>query len=134
MLDSSGSLRIRTYTAGGAIPVKGATVRITGAEEANRSVSYSLVTDRNGQTKVVTLPAPSVDYSLSPNPAELPYSVYDLVITAPGYLTKRINGLTVFSGVNSVQLINMIPGTGNAYDEYPRGNTNSTIPENDLAK
>ena len=134
MLDSSGSLRIRTYTAGGALPVKGATVRITGAEEDNRLISYSLLTDRDGQTDLVTLPAPSVDYSLSPDPAELPYSVYDVVITAPGYLTKRINGLTVFSGVNSVQLINMIPGNGNDYDDYPIGNTSSTIPENHLTK
>ena len=134
MLDSSGSLRIRTYTAGGALPVKGATVRITGAEEDNRLITYSLLTDRDGQTDVITLPAPSVDYSLSPDPAELPYSVYDLVITAPGYLTKRINGLTVFSGVNSVQLINMIPGNGNNYDDYPKGNVNSTIPENHLAR
>ena len=134
MLDSSGSLRIRTYTAGGALPVKGATVRITGAEEDNRLISYSLLTDRDGQTDLVTLPAPSVDYSLSPDPAELPYSVYDVVITAPGYLTKRINGLTVFSGVNSVQLINMIPGNVNDYDDYPIGNTSSTIPENHLTK
>ena len=134
MLDSSGSLRIRTYTAGGALPVKGATVRITGAGEDNRLISYSLLTDRDGQTDLVTLPAPSVDYSLSPDPAELPYSVYDVVITAPGYLTKRINGLTVFSGVNSVQLINMIPGNGNDYDDYPIGNTSSTIPENHLTK
>ncbi len=132
MLDSSGSLRIRTFTAGGALPVKDAIVRITGAGEDNRTVSYSLVTDRDGLTEVVSLPAPSVNYSLSPNPAELPFSVYDIVITAPGYLTKRINGLTVFSGVNSVQLINMIPGSGEYPDAFPRGNINSVIPESDL--
>lgn len=132
MPESSGTLRIRAYTAGGALPVKGATVRITGAGEDNSLVTYSLVTDRDGQTEVVALPAPSVDYSLSPDPAELPYSVYDIVITAPGYLTKRINGLTVFSGVNSVQLINMIPGSGEVPEDYPRGNVNSVIPESDL--
>ena len=133
MLDSNGSLRVRTYTAGGALPVKDAIVRITGAEEDNRFVSYSLVTDRDGQTDVVSLPAPSVNYSLSPGPAELPYSVYDLVITAPGYLTKRISGLTIFSGVNSVQLINMIPGSGILPENYPIGSINSVIPESDLA-
>jgi hypothetical protein len=130
LLDSSGSLRIRTYTAGGALPVKGATVRILGAEEDNRLVSYSLITDRDGQTEIVTLPAPLANYSLTPNPAEHPYSVYDLVITAPGYIPKRVNGLSIFSGVNSVQLINMIPGVSNSYDNYPIGNVSSTIPEN----
>ena len=133
MFDSNGSLRVRTYTAGGALPVKDAIVRIMGAEEDNRFVSYSLVTDRDGQTEVVSLPAPSVNYSLSPDPAELPYSVYDLVITAPGYLTKRISGLTIFSGVNSVQLINMIPGSGDLPENYPIGSINSVIPESDLA-
>ena len=133
MLDSNGNLRVRTYTAGGALPVKGAIVRITGAGDDNGFVSYSLVTDRDGQTDVVSLPAPSVNYSLYPDPAELPYSVYDIVITAPGYLTKRINGLSIFSGINSIQLVNMIPGSGDLPENYPAGNTNTTIPESDLA-
>lgn len=130
MLESSGSLQIRAYTAGGAFPVKGAVVRITGAGEDNSLVAYSLITDQDGITERVTLPAPTVNYSLSPNPAELPYSVYDVEITAPGYFTKRINGLTVFSGIHSVQQINMIPGSGNLPEDYPRGNINSSIPEN----
>ena len=130
MLNSNGRLRIRAYTAGGALPISGATVRIKGAEEDNRLVAYTLVTDRDGLTQEITLPAPSVEYSLSPDPAEQPYAVYDLEITAPGYYTKRISGLTVFSGVNSIQLINMIPDSGSNINEYPRGNINTIIPEN----
>ena len=130
MLNSSGTLRVRTYTAGGALPVKGAVVRVTGASEDNRLVSYSTITDRDGLGEIFILPAPSVDYSLAPSPAELPYSVYDLEISADGYYTKRIRGLTVFSGINSVQLVNMIPGSGNMIEDYPRGNINYIIPEN----
>ena len=130
MLDSSGSLSVRAFTAGGALPVKGAIVRIQGAEQNNSQIAYSLITDRDGLTETVVLPAPSVNFSLSPNPTELPYSVYNLEITAPGYFTKRINGLTVFSGVHSVQLINMIPGSGTTTEDYPRGNINTIIPEN----
>lgn len=130
MLNSNGRLRIRAYTAGGALPISGATVRIKGAEEDNRLVAYTLVTDRDGLTQEITLPAPSVEYSLSPDPAEQPYAVYDLEITAPGYYTKRIRGLTIFSGVNSIQLINMIPDSGSNINEYPRGNINTVIPEN----
>ena len=133
MLDSNGNLRVRAYTAGGALPVQGAIVRITGAGEDNGFVSYSLVTDRDGQTDVISLPAPAVNYSLYPDPAELPYSVYDVVITAPGYLAKRISGLTVFSGINSIQLVNMITGSGDLPENYPAGNTNTTIHESDLA-
>ena len=130
MLNSSGTLRVRAYTAKGALPVEGATVRITGASEQNGQIAYSSITDRDGLSDLFTLPAPSVDYSLAPSPAELPYAVYNLDISAPGYYSKRINGLTVFSGINSVQLINMIPGSGNMAEDYPRGNINYIIPEN----
>ena len=130
MPNSSGTLRVRAYTASGALPVEGATVRIMGALENNRLVAYSSITDRNGQSDLFTLPAPSVNYSLAPMANELPYSVYDLEISAPGYYTKKIRGITVFPGINSIQLINMIPGSGNLVEDYPRGNINYIIPEN----
>ena len=133
MLTSEGTLRIRTYTAGGALPVNNALVKIKGAEEDNRLVAYTLITDRDGLTPLVTLPAPNVEFSLSPGPSEKPYSVYDVEISSPGFYTKRINGLTVFPGVNSIQLVNMIPSSGNSAEEYPRGNINTVIPDtNDL--
>ncbi|MBE6532641.1 MAG: hypothetical protein E7676_03920 [Ruminococcaceae bacterium] len=130
MLDSVGTLIVRAYTAGGALPISGAVVRIKGAEEANRLVSYSLITDRNGITEAISLPAPSLSYSLSPSPAESPFALYDVEVSADGYYSKRINGVSVFSGINSVQLANMIPSSSGAED-YPRGNVNAQIPEND---
>ena len=132
MLNSEGKLRIRAYTAGGALPVENALVKIRGAEEDNRLVAYTLVTDFDGLTPEVTLPAPSLKYSLSPDPLEAPYSVYDVEISAPGYYTKRISGLTVFPGVNSIQLVNMIPYSGEGYEDYPRGNINMVIPDNNI--
>ena len=131
MLNSSGALRVRAYTAGGALPVSNAIVRISGAEESNRLIHYTLETDRDGLTPRVDLPTPSLDYSLSSNPPEQPYSLYDVEISAPGFITKRIGGLTVFSGVDSVQLINMIPSSGDGVKDYPRGSVNTVIPEND---
>ena len=128
---SKGTLRVRTYTASGALPVKGATVRVTGAMESNRAVAFSSITDVDGQSEIFTLPAPNIDLSQAPNPTDLPYSLYDLEISARGYYTKRIRGLTVFPGINSVQLVNMIPGSGNMIEDYPRGNINYIIPEND---
>ena len=41
MPNSSGTLRVRAYTAGGALPVEGAVVRVMGAGEDNRLVSFS---------------------------------------------------------------------------------------------
>ena len=132
MLNSEGKIRIRAYTAGGALPIEGATVRIRGAEEDNRFVSYSLLTDRDGLTESVSLPAPDIDYSLNPDAYEKPYTIYDIEIVAPGYYSKRINGLSVFSGIESVQLVNMIPEGGSPVEDYPRNNINANIPDNDL--
>lgn len=130
MPNSSGTLRVRTYTAGGALPVSGAVVRVLGASEDVRLVSYSSITDRDGLSDLFTLPAPDVGYSLSPGPAEAPYSLYDVEASAKGYFTKRIKGVTVFPGINSIQLINMTPGSGLMVEEYPRGSVNYIIPEN----
>ncbi len=130
MLNSSGTLRVRAYAAQGALPVQGAVVRVMGSGEDNRLVAFSSVTDRDGLSELFTLPAPSVDFSLTPDPAELPYSLYDLEVSANGYYTKKIKGITVFSGINSIQLVNMIPGSGNMIEDYPRGSINYIIPEN----
>ena len=72
MLDDFGTLSVRTYTASDALPVSGAAVRIFGAEEANRFSVHSLITDNDGVTPTVTLPAPNRRYSLAPNPNETP--------------------------------------------------------------
>lgn len=130
MLNSQGTLRVRAYTAGGALPVKDALVRVRGASEDNRFVSFTSVTDRDGLSELIELPAPQRELSLAPSPEELPYALYDLEISADGFYTKQIRGLTVFSGINSIQLIAMIPGTGNMIEDYPRGSINYIIPEN----
>lgn len=134
MLDSNGALRIRAYTAGGALPVKDAIVRISGADEDNGHIVYSLRTDRDGQTDLISLPAPSAEYSLTADPRQFPYSTYDLVISLGGYLTREIKGISVFSGINSVLPINMIPGSEEIKEDYPRGNINTVIPQSHLEK
>lgn len=130
MSNSSGILRVRAFTANGALPVEGARVHIRGVSDGARLISFTAITDINGVTAPFILPAPDVDYSLYPAPAELPYSLYDLEISAEGYFTKTVKGMTVFSGITSMQLINMIPGVEKSAEEYPKGNINFVIPEN----
>ena len=128
-----GSLSVRAYTAGGALPVVGAIVRIFGAEEDNREVVHSLLTDTDGKAPTVKLPTPNKSYSMAPGPSERPYALYDLEISADEYYTKQIRGVSVFSGITSLQLVNMIPLSQNEIGGYPRGNVNANIPDyNDL--
>ena len=130
MLNDFGSLSVRAYTAGGALPVSDAVVRIIGAEEENREIAYSLKTDEDGITERVKLPTPSANLSQSPNPSALPYALYNIEITAPGYITKRIYNAPVFAGINSSQLFNMIPESDYYANEYQPSEYSITIPDN----
>jgi len=131
MPNSQGTLRVRTLTAGSALPVEGSIVRILGADENNRLIAHSLVTDNDGLTKAVALPTPDISYSLSPSSEEMPYSTYDVEVTATGYFPRKIFGVSVFSGINSIQPIAMIPISRDNEQNYPIGNLNATVTQNE---
>ncbi len=122
--NNSGTLIVRTYAASGALPVAGTVVRIFGADEENRFIEYSVITNIDGNTDRVSLPAPSNIFSQTPNPNDSAYALYNIEITAPGYYTKKIRNVSVFDGTETVQLVNMIPININ--------NTNSKEPINNL--
>ena len=131
MLDEFGTLTVRANTAGGALPVPGVIVRIFGAEEDNRFITYSLLTDVDGTTERITLPAPLKNYSLSPEAAESPYSIYNIEVSAPGYFNKIINSVSVFSGIDSILPITMIPVSQTDVEDYPRNNLFATVTQNE---
>ncbi len=132
-LTDSGGLVIHATKASGALPVPGTIVRIRGAEENNRFVVYSLITDNDGNTERISLPAPNKEYSLSPQQAEKPYSVYDIEVTADGFYPKRFYNVAVFPGITATQPINMIPlSESQSSSDYPRGNLDAIIKENEM--
>lgn len=129
-LDSFGRLSIRTFTAGGALPVADTIVRIRGAMEENRDVEYTLTTDVDGITEKISLPTSSIAYSQSPNPAEAPFANYDIEIFKEGYYGKRIYNLPIFDGVDTTLPVNMIPIEDvNNTELYPRDNLDTFIYE-----
>ncbi len=130
MLNNFGNLTIRTYTAGGGLPVEGVKVKIRGSQETNSHIYHELLTNEDGNTPKLTLPAPDKDYSLAPSSSTPPYSLYDVEVEKNGYYSKKIYGLSIFSGVNSLQLINMIPLSEGGVGQFPRGDLNTVIPTN----
>jgi len=130
--DSQGFIQISAYTAGGALPVPELSVRISGNEEGNMGVEYSVKTDRNGLTEVIALPAPAVSYSLSPNPAEQPYAKYDVRAVGDGFYEKTIYDVAVFSGIKAVLPLEMIPDSGLTRNvTQPKSSNSSIITENE---
>ena len=129
--NESGTLAIRTYTAGGALPIAGSVVRIRGSNEANRFVEYTLITDNDGITKIIALPSPGKAYSMAPGAQEAPYASYDVEVSADGYYTKRISDVAIFSGIDSIVPISMIPLPVRGGVSYPIGNLDATVIENE---
>ena len=129
--DESGTLIIRAYTAGGAVPLQNGKIRINGAVEENRFYESNLVTDIDGLTARISLPTPDRIYSMAPGAPEMPYAVYDLEISAPGFYTKKLYGVSVFSGIDSFLPIAMIPLTDGGGAPPPKDNLEIYIQENE---
>ena len=125
--DSQGFIQVSAYTAAGALPVPALTVRISGNEEGNVGVEYSVKTDRNGLTEVIALPTPSAVYSQSPDPAEQPYARYDVYASGEGFYPKAVYDVAIFGGIKAILPLEMIPDAGFNRNVYPPSTSNSTI-------
>ena len=121
--DGMGYLIVRVFTAGGAIPLSGATVLVKSNEEnGNRGdLIATLLTDRNGNTERIALPAPSRELSLSSGNIR-PYATYNVEAYLDRYQQKDFYALPVFDGITSIQTVELIPlpenGRENNNDPY----------------
>lgn len=106
---SSGNLIVRASTASGAIPIEGVTVIVQGKEDINKDVFHSLITDRDGITRKITLPAPARSLSESPSPQSKPYYTYSIDVYKEGYYPQHYNGVPIFEGITAVQNVRIVP-------------------------
>jgi len=108
---NTGNLNVKTFLAADALPTPGALVRVRGTDELNREVEYSRITDADGVTGLIPLPAPSISFSLSPHPSERPYALYDVSVTLAGYYSKRVRNVAIFADHTTLLPVNMIPSS-----------------------
>lgn len=108
-MSGEGYLSLRIGTAGGALPVAGADIRIVGADPANEGIVYLLTSDQSGRTEKITLPAPQKALSQSPGSAAESYATYNITVFRDGFYTQRILRLPVFPTITSTQFVEMIP-------------------------
>ena len=107
-MKNEGFLIVKASTASGAIPVEGVTVVVSGIDEGNSDLLFSLITNESGLTKRISLPAPPSTLSSSPNPSATPYSRYNIDVYKDGYYPQHYTGVPIFSGVTAVQRIHVI--------------------------
>ena len=103
-----GRLQINLVSDITAYPIQGARISIsyTGIPETPLE---QLTTDSSGQTDIIDLAAPPLEYSLDPENEIQPYSEYTLQISAAGYESVSIAGAEILPHVTALQNVSMKP-------------------------
>lgn len=103
--NNTGRLQVSVFDQSKATPVNQA--RVTVMDNQNNVINV-LYTDISGQTDIIELYAPPIDYSLEPNMPK-PFSQYNITITADGFETLLIYGTQVFADILAIQQAYLIP-------------------------
>ncbi len=111
-----GQLQVNVTSEITSLPITGATISIsyTGVPE---STLEEVSTDTSGQTEILDLASPPLEYSLNPAIEEQPYSEYTLEIRAPGYETMSIAGAEILPDVKAIQNVRLRPDDQTGRDE-----------------
>ena len=105
MQENSGSLQIQVTDTSIGMPIPNAKVIIK--DESNSTIE-ELITDNSGQTPIINLPAPNINFSLEENNnSTRPYSVYNLQASSQDYNLKNIIGVQILPRDLAIQEINL---------------------------
>lgn len=131
-----GKLQVTVLTEDGTRPVENAMVRIsyTGVPD---SVLEEVRTDSSGQTPILDLKTPPLEYSMEPSEQQ-PYAEYTVQIQAEGFEQEEIAGTEVLPGVLAQQPVRLkfqsrqefdriVIGPHTLFGEYPPKNTESEV-------
>lgn len=133
-----GRLQINVTSEITAYPIENATISISYTGVPNSTLEQ-LQTNQVGQTEVVELDAPPLEYSLDQTIKEQPYSEYTLQVNAPGFEPISIAGAEILADVTALQDVRLHPLVEDAepevyvipahtlYGEYP-----PKIPEDEI--
>jgi hypothetical protein len=103
----NGNLEIRVTSSIGLIPIKGAVIKISYSGRPNEIIR-TVTTDESGISITFSLPSPKPIYSEQPS-EEMPYSEYDISITADGYEPVTVYGTEILPNVTAIQPVSMTP-------------------------
>ncbi len=105
---NAGSLKIELISSENATPIDNATVQIWNTE--NTQIIEQLTTNSSGQTEEIELPAPPVEYSLSPDNPK-PFSEYNISILSDDFDDVIISNSQIFSTTDAIQRVELQPIT-----------------------
>lgn len=104
---AQGFLQVDVVSDANNFPITDANISISRTEEPETTIEQ-LTTNSSGQTENVTLEAPPVELSLTPQDKR-PYAEYTIRIVAPGFEPVVISGTEVLADATAIQNVRMIP-------------------------
>lgn len=130
--ESFGTLQFNITSSLNNLPIANAIITITYTDDPNNETIKEATTNDLGQSDIIELPTPPLDYSLQPGSSR-PYSEYTFTIAAPGYEEVAIFGAQILPTVKAQQYVALVPlppaGEGTAeefiipdhtlYGDYP---------------
>ena len=105
-LASTGYITVHAYTSYAQLPVQNVAISVTATDDTAIALR---TTNRNGQINPIEIPVPDRSASLSPDPAERPFTTVNLYARAKGFEQAEYKNLQVFSGTTTNQNIELIP-------------------------
>ena len=123
-----GGLKVTVMTADGTRPVENALVRISYTGESGQTIE-EVRTDSSGQTPVLEVKTPPLEYSMEPSEQQ-PYAEYTVQVEAEGFEDSEVAGTQVLPGVLAQQTVSvnfqanasferLVIGPHTLWGEYP---------------
>ena len=105
-----GTVTAQIVTSAAQIPIPGATLTITQELPDGRQELLAVrMTNYDGFTEPFDVPTPPASDSQTRQTAEIPYALVDLRTERTGYGRVLVRGAQVFSGVQTLQQLVLIP-------------------------
>lgn len=96
-----GTLKIHLINQSTGTPIQGARIALSYTGNPSQTLE-EVSTDDSGNTEVLTLNTPPLEYSMEPNENQ-PYAEYTIRVEAPGYRDITISAIDVLPGEESLQ-------------------------------
>ena len=105
-LPATGYLQVHAYTSYAQIPLQDVTVTVTAAD--GTAIAMRL-TDRSGRIVPVPIPVPDRSESLSPDAAERPFAIVNVIARLKDYEQIFVDDVQIFADVTTEQDLSLIP-------------------------
>ena len=114
-----GGLKVTVMTADGTRPVENARVKISYTGESGQTIE-EVRTDSSGQTPVLAVKTPPLEYSMKPSEQQ-PYAEYTVQVEAEGFEKSEIAGIQVLPSVRAEQPVRLAFQAGAEFERLVIG-------------